>query len=78
MSEENRRARITASCGHGIEDVDDSVSVLYKDTRCDMDGYHKAVISAEYCPNCAKELSGDPAFLSSWEEAEKWLDEEEK
>jgi len=68
------RGSITASCGHTLAGPEQTVSVVYGDEDCDaIDGFHRVVAYAEFCPRCAREWAERGDLFETEAEACAWL-----
>lgn len=66
---------IICSCGHRIEDFDDSENIICQSEHLDEDGYKKALSYQTVCKSCKQEYKEAGILFKSEEEAFRWLNE---
>jgi hypothetical protein len=64
---------VTASCGHVLEDGEDTVSVRNGHESCDaVDGFSACVEYHSYCPACAERAKSWDTYLAPEVPDEWW------
>ncbi|OQW38078.1 MAG: hypothetical protein A4E20_04710 [Nitrospira sp. SG-bin2] len=66
---------IKATCGHEVAKVEDLVDIRYGGEDCDaVEGIHRCVFYATYCPACAEAAKAWPEYIANDEDEDRWLD----
>lgn len=68
---------IIASCGHSVEDFDDTKAIATKEWTINEEGWTKAVGYKTVCQTCYEEYKKTDAILESEAEEFDWLTKKE-
>ena len=69
---------IRASCGHEVQEIEDTYNIATKEWEINEDGWQKAVAYKSVCKDCYEEYKKTDAILSSEAEEFDWLHSKEE
>jgi len=69
---------IRASCGHEVQEIEDTYNIATKEWEINEDGWQKAVAYKSVCKDCYEEYKKNDAILSSEAEEFDWLHNKEE
>lgn len=62
------------SCGHKIDDLDDSNTIAIKAWEITENGWVKAIHYLSVCKDCEKDYRKEDAILDNEHEESQWID----
>ena len=67
---------IIATCGHKVEDIEETHNISTKEWEIDHEGWHKAIAHKSVCETCYQEYKKNNAILETEAEETDWLTSE--
>lgn len=67
---------IIATCGHKVEDIEETHNISTKEWEIDHEGWHKAIAYKTVCKTCYEEYKKNNAILETEAEETDWLTSE--